>query len=379
MLIESVRWQAYRLPMRNQFTTAHEAINWRTGAIVEILTSQGVSGFGEVAPLPSFGVGTMKEAEHVLKTISPSLVGQTLPSALIHLQSQADQTNQGNREEQKMFSPPAFCGLEIALLDALGKQEQRSLSSLLSPGNTPPRKQVAINIVVGATRPEDAVQAALKAIEAGFTCIKLKVGIMGSNQAEIERIKAVRSAIGPSIQLRLDANEGWEPEQAYTILTACEPLTIQYIEQPIKAGLLDEMRNLRQRVSIPIACDEGLLGLASARQILQSQAADLLIIKPQFAGGLLAARQIITEATEQGVGCVITSAIEAGIGLVADLHLAAASPEITLACGLGTLPLLADDLLVEDLASQAGYLSVPTGPGLGVNLNHEALAIYRAP
>ncbi len=136
------------------------------------------------------------------------------------------------------------------------------------------------------------------------------------------------------------------------------------------------MRTLRQAVPMPIAADEAVYSLQSARDVLDSEAADILVVKPQLAGGLRAGQQIIQEAAQRGVRCVITSTIEAGIGLIAALHLAAASPAITLECGLATLHLLVDDLLMEDLPIRNGYLTVPTGPGLGILLDGEALERY---
>ena len=132
------------------------------------------------------------------------------------------------------------------------------------------------------------------------------------------------------------------------------------------------MYQLRQVVPVPIAADEALYNLASARRILTWEAADVLIIKPQLTGGLRAARQIIQEATTRAVQCVITSVLETGIGLAAALHLAAATHDITLACGLATLPLLANDLLLDDIVMQQGSLTVPTGPGLGIQLDRDA-------
>jgi L-alanine-DL-glutamate epimerase-like enolase superfamily enzyme len=106
---------------------------------------------------------------------------------------------------------------------------------------------------------------------------------------------------------------------------------------------------------------------------MEHEAADILVIKPQLAGGLRLGQQIIAEATQRGTRCVITSTIETGIGLTAALHLAAASPDVTLECGLATLSLLADDLLVGELPLHHGFIEVPAGPGLGVDLDRKAL------
>jgi len=335
-----------------------------------------------------------------------------------------------------------FCGLEIALLDALGKVEGCGISTLLSsagptinqgtlPGGqvstphlgdakelkgypqgaplrqaplrvpTGPRPGVQVNAVVGARATEAAVKAAKEAVAAGFGCVKLKVfqypqtgrGLapppphgkythkplkkqVKMHQGEVARVAAVREAIGPDIRLRLDANEAWSLEQAIAILSNCAQFDIQYVEQPIKASDLAEMRTLRQAAPMPIAADEALYDLKSARHILDSRAADILIVKPQLAGGLRVGQQIIQEAAQRGTRSVVTSTIETGIGLVAALHLAAASPAITLECGLATRHLLVDDLLIDDLPIRNGFLAVPSGPGLGVVLDREALDTY---
>ena len=231
-----------------------------------------------------------------------------------------------------------------------------------------------VNAVIGVRSTEAAIAAAREARKNGYHCVKLKALPI---QEEVERVAAVRDAIGPAIHLRLDANEAWNLEEAIAFLSQCVPYNIQYVEQPLKAHDLAGMRALRQAVPIPIAVDEALHNLESAQLILDSEAADVLVIKPQLVGGLRVGQQIIQAAAERGVRSVITSTIEAGIGLTAALHLAAASPAVTLECGLATLHLLVDDLLVNNLPVHDGLLTVPTGPGLGIELDWEALRRYK--
>jgi len=412
MVIIDVQWRTYRLPLRSVFTTAHGAITAREGAIVEIITDQGISGIGEIAPLPEFAVagGILHEALTLLPVLTAHLRGKTLREALDLLRSNVwpglkdtagEWPTYGERDDAASrrgrftvptadlsasvftnspaasFKPgPATCGLETALLDALGKAEGCGISTLLCATHPGPRQRVQVNATVGARATEAAVTCAQEAIAAGFACVKLKVGWEHESQAEIERVAAVREAIGPNAHLRLDANEAWNLEQAIAILSNCAQFDIQYVEQPIKACDLVGMRTLRQAVPVPVAADEAVYSLQSARDVLDSEAADILVVKPQLAGGLRAGQQIIQEAAQRGVRCVVTSTIEAGIGLVAALHLAAASPAITLECGLATLHLLVDDLLMEDLPIRNGYLTVPTGPGLGILLDDEALERY---
>jgi len=384
MKIIDVQWRSYRLPLLNSFTTAHGVMTAREGIIIQITTERGISGIGEIAPLPASGSSSpagSAASRSLLPDLAARLHEKTLAEALDLLLAWSKKGTIGaDLSRPPPVYLPAFastlCGLEIALLDALGKTEGCGVSMLLSPVGTVPRAKVPVNAVIGASTTEAAIEAAREAMSNDFLCVKLKVGLGGSVREEIERVAAVRDAIGPAMHLRLDANEAWNLEQAIAILSQCVPYDIQYVEQPLKAHDLAGMRDLRRAVPIPIAVDEALHGLESAQLVLNNEAADILVIKPQLAGGLHAVQQIMQAAAERGVRSVITSAIETGIGVAAALHLAAASPAVTLGCGLATLHLLVDDLLVEGLPVREGFMTVPTGSGLGVTLDRKALDKY---
>jgi o-succinylbenzoate synthase len=367
MKIIDIRWHNYRLPFLHSFSTAHGVMTAREGMIVQVTTDREIRGIGEIAPLHAFGGGSVRDACTMLPALVARLQHKTLHEALdlVLTEGQAGSKNSST-----------LCGLEIALLDALGKAKGCGVSTLISPADSMTRAAVPVNAVIGARATKAAIAIAQDARKSGFRCVKLKVGGGVSVLEELERIVAVRDAIGPAMRLRLDANEAWGLEEAIAILSHCVPYDIQYVEQPLMAHDLAGMRTLRQAIPIPIAADEAVHSLESARRVLDSEAADILVIKPQLAGGLRAGQQIIQAATRRGVCSVITSTIEAGIGLVAALHLAAASPDVTLECGLATLHLLVDDLLIDDLPVRDGFMTVPAGPGLGVALDREALYRY---
>jgi L-alanine-DL-glutamate epimerase-like enolase superfamily enzyme len=148
----------------------------------------------------------------------------------------------------------------------------------------------------------------------------------------------------------------------------CAACNIQYVEQPLPAGDLTTMARLRAHSPVPLAADEALTGLREAQRVLAAGAADVLILKPQLTGGLQICRQLVWQASRCGIACVLTSNLEAGIGVAATLHLAAALPRVNLPCGLATLGLLENDLLLTELAIEQGYMAVPAGSGLGVAL-----------
>lgn len=373
MQLVDLSWSCYRVPFRDAFYTAHGALNHRTGALVTARTDDGYTGYGEIAPLPEQSGQSLDTSLNALSRLAPTLQGRKLPDILRFLEAQS---------ADGLLPAPLICGLETALLDALGQANGRRVADLLasnyssSPSITPPvpRTSISVNTVISGATIEVVLESAQRAIAAGFTCLKLK--LIDASPAALERVAAVRAAIGPAPRLRLDANESWNSAQARVLLAQCVPYDIEYVEQPLPAHDLAGMTSLRRVSPIPLAVDEALTSLESARSILRARAADVLILKPQLAGGLLTCRKIIREAHAQGVDCVITSTLETGIGVAAALHLAAASPEITYPCGLATLNLLASDLLQTHLPIHQGSIELPDAPGLGVHLDQDALHFF---
>lgn len=370
MYVHGVQWYPYSLPFSRDFTTAHGAEHVREGAIVEVHTDDGPIGIGEIAPLTAFGGGTLDECLAELPELTTHGHDLCLSDALSLVTACALEC------AEKPFHAASLCGLESALLDALSKAGGLSVSQLLAPPSYTPRREVLVNAVITATDIDAAWLAAHKAVGDGFDCVKLKVATQQSVEREVERIAVVREAIGDHRHLRLDANGGWTFEQAQNILSGCAEFDLQYVEQPLPAHDLSGMHRLREIVRVPIAADEAVSAPGSARRILAHGAADVLILKPQCVGGLRACQRIIREATKDGVRCVITTAVESGVGVAAALHLAAATPDITMECGLATLDLLVDDLTTSQLTISNGRMLVPEGPGLGVRLDWDALAQY---
>ena len=376
-LIHNIQWHLYQMPLHNTFTTSHESLAARVGVIIEITTSDGLSGYGECAPLPTFAGAPLNDVLGSLPPLQRQIQAKSPAEALSILYTQSSH-----------LSSPTVYGLETALLDIIGQHEHLSFTDLLISTFTDTKKntiitekraRIPVNAVIGAMSIEETIQQAQQAINQGFRCLKIKMGPVTTIDTEVARLQNLRDTIGPNIQLRLDANEAWHFSEALTILNRCSNLDIQYVEQPLSRDNLAAMRQLREQISIPLAADEALSDLTSAKKILNAHAADIFIVKPQLAGGLLASHQIIQAAHHHGLQSVITSTIETGIGITAALHLAAATPSVTFPCGLATLPMLANDLLSTPLSLNDGYLTVPTSPGLGVQLDKTSLSHYQLP
>src|SRR5713101_5268398 len=248
MKIIDVQRYNYRLPLLNSFTTAHGVMTAREGIIVQVTTERGISGVGEIAPLPESGGGSLADVCSLLPALVARLHGRALDEALNLVLAEGIDICRGEGGgavrggplwspgvPASAFSTSTFCGLEIALLDALGKAEGCGVCTLLSPVGTVPRSKVPVNAVISARTMDGAIATAWEAIDPGFQCVKLKVGLGGSVQEEVKRVAAVRDAIGPTMHLRLDANEAWNLEEAIATLSQCVLYDIQYVEQPLKA------------------------------------------------------------------------------------------------------------------------------------------------
>src|SRR5213078_4279548 len=149
MEIIDVQWRSYRLPFLHSFSTAHSVMTAREGIMVQVLTSQGISGLGEIAPLPAFTGESLAQACALLPSLAARIRHKTLHEALDFVYSQ---------EQTKAAS--TLCGLEIAMLDALGKAEGCTVSALLSPPASTPRPAVPVNAVIGARATKAAAAAA---------------------------------------------------------------------------------------------------------------------------------------------------------------------------------------------------------------------------
>ncbi|HYH50994.1 MAG TPA: enolase C-terminal domain-like protein, partial [Acidimicrobiia bacterium] len=214
------------------------------------------------------------------------------------------------------------------------------------------RARVPVNALVPAVDPDTAARLAGEALAAGMTTVKVKVGGRRPDE-DVDRVAAVRGAVGPAAQIRLDANGAWDVDAATAALERLAAYDLELVEQPV-ADLADLAR-VRRRAAVPVAADECIRSLGDARRLAALAAADAIVVKVQPLGGVRAAMQVIEAA---GVPAIVSSLYETSVGLAAGVALAAALPELPYACGLGTGALLAGDVVAEPLLPTGGTLEV---------------------
>jgi O-succinylbenzoate synthase len=217
----------------------------------------------------------------------------------------------------------------------------------------PVRDTVPVNVTVPALDPKHA-HAIVSA--GGCRTAKVKVAEPGQVLADDEaRLEAVRDALGPGGRVRVDANGAWDVHGAVAAIAALDRAAggLEYVEQP--CATVEELAAVRRRVDVPIAADESIRRAADPYRVRDLEAADVAVLKVQPLGGVRACLRI---AEDIGLPVVVSSALETSVGIAAGVALAAALPELPYACGLATVQLLADDVVVEALLPVDGSLPV---------------------
>ena len=224
---------------------------------------------------------------------------------------------------------------------------EAACSELPEPG----RAMVPVNVTIPAVSPE--VAGALVA-ESGASTAKVKVGEPGENPSDDEiRVRAVREAIGPQGRIRIDANAAWDVDTAVERLQALAVFGLEYVEQPV--ATVEEMIELRRRTEIPLAVDELVRLAPNPLEVIESGAADILVLKVQPMGGV---GRVLELAGRARIPLVISSALETSVGIYPGLVAASLLDDLDYACGLGTVAMMEGDPTREPLIAVDGYLEV---------------------
>ena len=257
--------------------------------------------------------------------------------------------------EGALIRGPAGWGEFSPFADYGPRESARWLASAIEsatvPWPAPVRDRIPVNVTVPAVGPERARQIVAAS---GCRTAKVKVAERGQAGAEdIDRVAAVRDALGPDGRIRVDANGGWDVPTATRMLRALGRYSLEYAEQP--CATLGELAELRRFIDIPVAADESIRKAEDPLRVRAAGAADIVMVKVQPLGGV---RSALAVAEACGLPVVVSSAVDTSVGLAAGAALAAALPGLPYACGLATMSLLAGDVTAEPLAEDAGELPV---------------------
>jgi L-alanine-DL-glutamate epimerase-like enolase superfamily enzyme len=350
----SVEVIPYALQFKEPYVTARGVLERREMVLLRVRDADGVVGLGEAVPLALRG-------------------GVGLTEVVAELEGWAEaRTTAG-------LSAPSLCAVRTAEADLLGRRVAHK-----GGGES---EAVPCNATLVAGTPNEVASQAEGWATDGFTAFKLKLGaesvtapeIGGRSQTrgnDIEQVRAVREAVGPEARIRVDVNAAWDLETAKRRLGELEPFGIELAEQPV-AGL-EEMAELASSTSIPLAADESVTNLEEAERAVTLGACAYTGIKLSKVGGPEAALAIADV-----LPAFITSALDGPVGIAAGAEVARSltdtgHPErLELAHGLATQRLFAETIASAGCELRDGLLHLPPGPGLGVEIDEEALQAHR--
>jgi L-alanine-DL-glutamate epimerase-like enolase superfamily enzyme len=221
---------------------------------------------------------------------------------------------------------------------------------------------------------EEDVASAVKLVGKGFRVLKVKVGF--DLNYDMQRLAAIREAVGPEIPFRIDPNMAWSPRTAVRWIRRMEKFNLQWVEQPIPSWDLKGLLEVARAVDTPLSADESCMSVRDALALAELGAVVSFHVYVTECGGLTRAREIAAIANAAGIACVLGTWGEGGVGTAAAAHLVASSRNFELASDT-VYHLVADDYITSPLQfDDRARIMVPKGPGLGVELDVKKVDRY---
>jgi o-succinylbenzoate synthase len=351
MRIASVEVIPYSLPFREPYVTASGTLTRREMVLLRLRDERGLVGLGEAVPLSLRGGAKLKQVVRELETLSG-----------------LEDLDEGALSGGKVaLSAPGRCAATTALLDLRGRR-----AAAEGHTSTSPPAPVPCNATLVAGEPAAVAASAEAWAEDGFASFKLKLGTGG----DAAQVRAVREALGPRARIRVDANGAWDLKTARRTLGEIEPYGIELAEQPV--ATLEEAAELAASTSIPLAADESVETRGDAERAASAGAFAMTGIKLSKVGGPEAAIEIA-----EVLPAYMTSALDGAVGIAAAAQVAATLGEWRpgddppLAHGLATQRLFAAGVAAVGWELRGDLLHPPPGPGLGVEIDEDALIAHR--
>jgi o-succinylbenzoate synthase len=356
--LASVEVIPYALPFREPYVTARGRLEKREMVLLRLRSDEGLVGLGEAVPLSLRGGGTLERVVSELRGLAdhPS-IGER------ELEGESDLAS-----EAFELSAPSRCATLTALMDLRGR-----LAAAAGGSEGPEEERpVQCNATLVAGEPSAVAEDALRWAEEGFSTFKLKLG--GGD--DVGQVRAVREAVGAEARIRVDANAVWDLATARRMLTELEEFAIELAEQPV--ATLEELAELSLDSSIPIAADESVTSVEQAERAVSIGACAYTGIKLSKVGGPEHA-----VAIADLLPAYVSSALDGPVGIAAaaqvaqTLHDTDRPERLDLAHGLATQRLFASTIGAVECELRGGMLYPPPGPGLGVEIDEDALEAHR--
>jgi o-succinylbenzoate synthase len=350
----------YRLsiPM-HPFTIATGTMFYAQNLFIRIHTDEGLTGVGECSAFPMIVGETQATCYEMAKEFAALWKGKDpleIPARMEELHAFT------------AFNATAKSAFDMALYDLAAKKAELPLFQYLQGS----RKLLETDLTIGIGEPETMAATAVDYKNKGVTIIKIKLGKNGSQ--DVERVKRIRKAVGDSIVLRIDANQGWNFDTAKEALQAMEPYHIQFCEQPMRFWNDHLLPDLKAVSPVKIMADESVFSHHDALRLIRAKACDYVNIKFSKSGGIQEALKINQVCAAHGISCMMGGMLESRLALTAFAHFASAQDNIRFydmdTCLLGHKT----DPVTGGIRYRGYFLELPDAPGIGADVSDDFLS-----
>jgi L-alanine-DL-glutamate epimerase-like enolase superfamily enzyme len=347
----------FSIPME-PFTIATGTMDYAQNVFIRVHTGAGFYGVGECSAFPMIVGETQDTCLVMAREFARLWKGKEALDIPARMQQLHDFTA-GNSTIKSAF--------DMALYDIAAKNAGMPLYQFLGGS----KRKVETDITIGIASPEIMAQKALDFKQSGATILKVKLGKDAKN--DVERIKQIRTAVGENMKIRVDANQGWNFEDAVFALQAIGKYDIEFCEQPMRTWYDDRLPELKKLSPVEIMADESVYNHHDARKQINSNSCDYINIKFSKSGGIYEAKQIHDLAASKGIPCMMGGMLESRIALSAKLHFVYASPNIKFydmdTCMLGHLA----DPCKGGVTYEGYFLNIADAHGIGADADDSYL------
>jgi len=354
MKITSIQAGPVTFKLSEPYTIAYQTIDTAENVFVRVETDGDYVGFGCAAPDKEV---TGETAESVVTAIREVVDPACRGSDPLRMAMLMERVRRPLEDH-----PSARAAVDMALFDILGKQAQLPLWKLLGGF----RDRIKTSVTIGVLPVRATVDRARAWVGGGFSCLKIKGGV--DLEADVERLLKLREDLGPRVELRFDANQGYTVEQAVELFRRAKRARLQLIEQPTPRSDPELMAQISRRVPIPVMADESLVSLRDAFRLAKNDLVDMVNIKLMKVGGIAEALHINAVSRAANFEVMVGCMDESGLAIAAGLHFALARPNVVFADLDGHIGLDGDPAAAA-VRLRDGHLFPSGSPGLGFDLD----------